>query len=346
MSKLIVPNSIIIIGATLYIDGVQFNYLQREYPYIITASTIKRFPRLDEHSLAKTVEIIKNLQSHSAIFILAKYYDKLLSHIEKLENISINYKENGVIATINNYSLRIKKIAPFNKLAESVYKSPINKFKVFGKEEELQRLEDELEKHAIIVKVLPTWYHLKIEDSIGEKILIEYAKKSSIKILPIPSVTAALIKYLKAKNKTISFAESCTGGLLSFKLTKKAGASDVFNGSIVSYSNEIKKQWLGVKEETLKQYGAVSKECVAEMLLGIEKKANADIAVAISGIAGPSGATENKDVGTVFIGVKNKEQTTIQEHHFCGDRNFIQEQAARKAIEMILYLEKDFFEFF
>ncbi len=345
MSKLIVPNNIIIIGATLYIDSVQFNYLQREYPYITTASTIKRFPRLDENSLEETLQLIKNLQEHSAIFVLAKYYDKLLSKIKELP-VEITQKENGVMVTINNYSLRIKKISLFNKLAESIYKSPINKFKVFGSQEELHELEDELEEHAIIVKILPTWYHLRIEDNIGEKILIEFAKKSSIKILPIPSVTAGLIKYLEAKKKTISFAESCTGGVLATKITKKPGASAVFNGSVISYSNDIKQKWLGVSKEVLEKYGAVSKECVEQMLNGIEKKANSDISVAISGIAGPTGETEDKRVGTVFIGVKNDKEMKIKEFLFCGDRNFIQEQAARKAIEMILYLEKDFFEFF
>ncbi len=343
MSKLLVPNNIIIIGATLYIDSVQFNYLQREYPYITTASTIRRFPRLDENSLKETLQIIRNLNAHTALFVLDKYYDSL---IEQLKDLSPMKKEHGVSFNINNYSLVIKKIPLFHKLAKSIYSSPINKFKVFGKEEELQKLEDKLEKHAVIVKVLPTWYHLKIEDSVGEKILIEFEKESSIKILPIPSVMAALIEYLKAKKKTISFAESCTGGLLASKLTKKPGASEVFHGSVVSYSNEIKANWLGVKEETLKKYGAVSKECVQEMLLGIEKMTNSDISVAISGIAGPTGATEDKKVGTVYIGVKNKEKTEIKEFLLCGDRNFIQEQAARVAIEMVLYLEEDFFEFF
>ena len=343
MSKLIVPNQIIIIGATLYIDSVQFNYLQREYPYITTANTIKKYPRLDKKSLEETLNIIQNINEHTTIFVLSKYYDILIEHLETFNPIP---KGHGVILHIKDYSVIIKRIPLFHKLAKSIYRSPVNKFKIFGKESELQKLEDTLEEHAIIVKVLPTWYHLRIEDSIGEKLLIEFAQKSSIKILPIPSVMSALIQYLEAKGKTISFAESCTGGLLATKLTKKPGSSRVFNGSVISYSNEIKANWLGVKEETLNKYGAVSKECVAEMLEGIEKMSQADISVAISGIAGPTGATETKEIGTVFIGVKNDQETTIKEYLFCGDRNFIQEQAARKAIEMILYLEKDFFDFF
>ncbi len=345
MSKLIVPTNIIIIGASLYMDSVQFNYLQREYPYLITATIIKRFPRLDLESLEETLKYIQKLNTHSAIFILEKYYDKLLEEVKKF-NFELNTKENTIVFHINSYLLVIKKISLFNKLPQSIYKSQINKFKVFGKEKILQKLEDNLENHAIIVKVLPTWYHLKIEDSEGEKILINFAKDNPIKILPIPSVMEGLIKYLKVNKKTISFAESCTGGLLASKFTKKPGASAVFNGSVISYSNDIKKSWLGVSKETLDIYGAVSKECVKEMLKGIEKMTNCDISVAISGIAGPTGETENKKIGTVFIGIKNNDKIEIKEFLLKGDRNFIQEQAARFAIEMILYSEKEFFEFF
>lgn len=108
---------------------------------------------------------------------------------------------------------------------------------------------------------------------------------------------------LKANEQTITTAESCTGGLVASMITKISGSSEIFNGSIVSYSNKIKNQELNVKNETLEKFGAVSVEVVNEMLNGVINKFDANFAIAISGIAGPNGGTKNKPVGTVVIGV-------------------------------------------
>ncbi len=117
------------------------------------------------------------------------------------------------------------------------------------------------------------------------------------------SVVESIVDILDSRGLTVTFAESCTGGKLASTFSEVSGLSRVFNGSVVSYSNGIKAQWLGVKESTLNRYGAVSRECVAEMLDGVLKLSSADCAVAISGIAGPTGGTLEKPVGTVFIGV-------------------------------------------
>ena len=147
--------------------------------------------------------------------------------------------------------------------------------------------------------------------------------------------TNTIINRLKQSNKTITFAESCTGGRIAAEFTAVSGASSILNGSVVSYANEIKSQWLGVKEETLIQYGAVSKETVEEMLTGILKMASADYAIAVSGIAGPTGGTNEKPVGTVYIGIKNNEHSVVQLHHFKGDRESIQKQATKRAITLL-----------
>jgi len=144
-----------------------------------------------------------------------------------------------------------------------------------------------------------------------------------------------IINRLKKSNKTVTFAESCTGGRIAAAFTSVSGASSVFNGSVVSYANEIKSQWLGVEEKTLIQHGAVSKETVEEMLTGVLKMALADYAIAVSGIAGPTGGTEEKPVGTVYIGVKNNNNTIVQLHHFKGDRESIQKQATKSAITLL-----------
>lgn len=147
--------------------------------------------------------------------------------------------------------------------------------------------------------------------------------------------TTDIINTLKENNQTITFAESCTGGRIAAEFTAISGASSVLMGSCITYANEIKSQWLGVKEQTLIKHGAVSKECVEEMLTGILKIASADHAIAVSGIAGPSGGTVEKPVGTVYIGIKNIHQTLVEVNHFEGDRESVQKQATHRAIELL-----------
>jgi len=105
-------------------------------------------------------------------------------------------------------------------------------------------------------------------------------------------------------------------------------------GSVVSYANEIKSEWLGVKEQTLIKYGAVSKECVEEMLRGVLKLAHADHGIAVSGIAGPTGGSDEKPIGTVYLGVNIKGTITIEQHLFSGDRESVQKQATDTAIAL------------
>ncbi|MBI3874088.1 MAG: CinA family protein [Arcobacter sp.] len=142
-------------------------------------------------------------------------------------------------------------------------------------------------------------------------------------------------KILRDNKYTLTCAESCTGGLIASKITEISGSSDIFKGSIVTYSNEIKEQELGVKKETMVNYGVVSIEVVSEMLVGVLKKFNATYAIAVSGVAGPNGGTDLKPVGTVVIGLMNIfGYKNIQQYHFTGDRKNIQLQS----MEMALYL--------
>jgi len=146
--------------------------------------------------------------------------------------------------------------------------------------------------------------------------------------------TTKIINTLKAKKETITFAESCTGGRIASAFTAISGASSILNGSVISYANEIKAEWLGVKEETLIKYGAVSRECVEEMLRGIQKMASADASIAVSGIAGPTGGSIEKPVGTVYLGILYKDKIIIEHHIFKGNREKVQEQAKDTAITL------------
>jgi len=144
-----------------------------------------------------------------------------------------------------------------------------------------------------------------------------------------------IIKTLASLNQTISFAESCTGGRIAASFTSIPGASSVLDGSVVTYSNAIKHTWLGVDNEILEKYGAVSSQCVAQMLEGIKNLSGANYVLAVSGIAGPDGGTEEKPVGTVYIGVQTPFAQEVFQCFFHGKREHIQEQSTAFAIEKI-----------
>jgi len=145
-----------------------------------------------------------------------------------------------------------------------------------------------------------------------------------------------LINELSKYNMTVSIAESCTGGLLSYQFTKSAGSSKVFTGSMITYANEIKTAWLGVGETDLARNGAVSEEVVSMMLDGIMNASNSHFSIAISGIAGPDGGSSEKPIGTVFVGVKHTSGIkNIQKLTLKGDRNLIQQGAAHNALRML-----------
>ena len=142
------------------------------------------------------------------------------------------------------------------------------------------------------------------------------------------------VRVLGDKHFTLGFAESCTGGLLSSYFTELAGVSQIFMGSVVSYDNKIKQKFLQVSEETLKTRGAVSTETAKQMAEGALKALESSVAVSVTGIAGPTGGSPQKPVGTVFIAVAGlKSETLAFEHHFDGDRKSIQLQSCIEAVK-------------
>lgn len=123
----------------------------------------------------------------------------------------------------------------------------------------------------------------------------------------------SLGKLLKEKKLTVSTAESCTGGLVASRITDISGSSDYFKEAYVTYANEIKHKNLGVSNETLEKYGAVSSECAFEMAQGLSKRTGCDVAICSTGIAGPTGGTAKKPVGLVYISVKFHDKIIIRE---------------------------------
>ncbi len=142
-------------------------------------------------------------------------------------------------------------------------------------------------------------------------------------------------KLLMAQKKTIAVAESCTGGEISSQLVRFPGISEVFLEGCVTYSNEAKMKRLGVSEETLAKFGAVSKETAIEMAEGIAKSAGAQIGIATTGIAGPDGGTEDKPVGLVYIGLYINGIVEAKEFHFAGNRNKVRERATFQALDWL-----------
>lgn len=145
-----------------------------------------------------------------------------------------------------------------------------------------------------------------------------------------------VIQLLARKGNTLAAAESLTGGGIGAALTAVPGSSAVYKGGVISYTNEIKRNVLGVRAELLEKYGAVSPWVAGEMVSSVRKLLNADIAVSVTGLAGPSGDEFGHPVGTVFIGYEDQQRSVVQHYLFEGDRDSVRSQTIEAALELIL----------
>jgi len=168
----------------------------------------------------------------------------------------------------------------------------------------------------------------KIESLLGDHIISIVDKKNK-------TMAEHVLGLLNDKNLKITMAESCTGGLISSLFTNISGSSQAFEAGFVTYSNEIKRTLLDVKTQTIEQHGAVSKEVVIEMAQGALKKSQANIAIAVSGIAGPSGGSVDKPVGSVWLAWGSKEK--IETQYFCikGNRKYFQTMVANRGLDLV-----------
>ena len=149
-------------------------------------------------------------------------------------------------------------------------------------------------------------------------------------------------KILKDRDLKLVAAESCTGGLIGSRITDVQGSSEYFLGSVVAYAYEIKVSVLGVKWDTLNTYGAVSREAVIEMARGARKTLNGDIAISASGVAGPSGGTAEKPVGTTWLGLSTPDGEWVRKFQFAGTREQNKASAATEALKFVLdYLHQN-----
>ena len=172
----------------------------------------------------------------------------------------------------------------------------------------LIRMQSKLSKKNIVEKIVE-----KIYNRVGDNIFGEDSER----------LESLIIDRLRKDKKTLSVAESCTGGLLADSFVNVSGASEVFMEGVVTYSNEAKMERLGVKKETLEKFGAVSPETAREMVLGLKT----DAGISVTGIAGPGGGTPEKPVGLVYMGIRNGNEISVEKKIFKGSRRKVRERA-------------------
>ena len=150
-----------------------------------------------------------------------------------------------------------------------------------------------------------------------------------------------VVGLLRKKNHKISFAESCTGGLLASSITSVSGSSKIFTLGLITYSNQAKIKTLKVPKRIILKYGAVSRETCLSMVKNLSKISMTNISVSITGVAGPRGGTKEKPVGLVFIGIKKGNKTLIKKYFFKNKkRNSIQKATVNKALNLVLSINK------
>ena len=154
----------------------------------------------------------------------------------------------------------------------------------------------------------------------------------------VDSLERAVIEFLRERGMTLACAESCTGGLISKRITDVSGCSDVFVGGCVTYANGAKMRLLGVKAETLEAFGAVSEQTAREMAVGVREALGADVGISVTGIAGPGGGTPEKPVGTVFVGISTEKGTQVRKLSLSAmrSRNYIRNVSSNHAFDIIL----------
>ncbi|MEW6685747.1 MAG: competence/damage-inducible protein A [Candidatus Edwardsbacteria bacterium] len=169
------------------------------------------------------------------------------------------------------------------------------------------------------------WLEKRIREKLGEKI---YGVAEE-------TLEEVIGRLLWQKKKTLAIAESCTGGLIGDRITNVPGSSNYFLGGVVAYSNEVKQKILGVPAEILRRYGAVSAQTAKKMAYGVRRLLNADIGLGITGIAGPSGSSNEKPIGLVYISLNTKEQYQVEWHKFLGTRKIIKQKFAQAGLDLI-----------
>lgn len=359
--------TLIIVGKSLKINKAFLEYIDSQISLHVEMPSQKIFIDKNENHLFESLDnIIKQseqiliIASKDSFNIVSKIIATLNEDVLELKDETLvpsraqRYEHNSYLIEYENKNINILKAIENKKLPKILlaHKKSSTQFSLIGLDEDsakilLEPLTDTYEIKLTTTSMVEGWSY--IEASAYKYGNIESFLKSVKSLFPDkyienPDILAHIVKSLKVAGKTVSTAESCTGGAIAAMITSIEGSSEVFNGGIVSYSNSIKKAWLGVSEDTFKNYGAVSELCIREMLEGVLKRSLADYALAVSGIAGPAGGSESKPVGTVFVGARaNNGDILIERLLLCGDRAYIQKQSCFHALKLLLHVGKEVF---
>lgn len=355
-----------IIGDEIIINENYKEYIYRKYEekfkeiqeIKILNKTDKELPFILEE-LIKEYDFITIFSANEHYPIIAKIIATLnddnlvLKEDTLVANKALSFSKNSFFTKINDKSINLLKISSEEKLPKLLgeVKLDFEYFCIFDmdKESVVLLLQTITKSYEINIKANSLLSNLTIIKASS----LQYGQLTSFiqgvqKIFgakfflgddPIKFISEQLIK----QNLKISFAESCTGGLCASEITKIEGISQIFEGSIISYSNRIKNEWLGISESVLEDNGEYSERCIYFMLKGIFKTAKPDFAIAISGVVGKDDIKNIKS-GTIFIGVMYKDGTYLQERlSLQGDREYMRKQAVMASFCLLMKLKPQFF---
>ena len=358
---------LLILGDDIKINTPFLNYIFKSYILKFgELGDIKFIDKNDKNiieniiNLSKIYKYITIFSSDENYHLIAKILASLNDDLLEIKfedtltpSLAINSKEGSFLVSLNDCDINLVKANPLNKLSEFlIRKNNLDlKFYIYGfKFEDVEAVFKEFEtkfnteisitrysKFVIFAKAISK----KFSDLNGlrDELLNTFINR----VIFEENLAMFIVSRLKNAKLKLSFAESCSCGLMASKIGEISGASQVFDGSLVTYSNEIKHLWLDVNNETLNEFGAVSKECVNEMLKGVLKTTGADFSMAISGIAGPNGGSEDKPVGTVIIGASSTEKQIVEKFFIKGDRNYIRNESVNIAFSLLLEVGSEIF---
>ncbi len=349
----------------LYNDALQ-EYALRQAKKLSDTITSIRFYKDGENSLFLDLEAMLQEKKDTLIIASKQNFPTIGKIISTITEDNLVLKEGMLIPSQaslfedNSYLIEYKG-ARVNILSlDEMQKMPVVLLEDERKSAVIQLFGEDENSARVLLDTLSQTYDVKLEFvTLIEgwlEVYIETKKHGNVaefihsvkqllpkKIVAAGNIMTYIIETLAQQNKTITFAESCTGGLLTYFLTRNNGASKILDGSLITYSNEIKASWLAVDRDTLETFGAVSYETVEQMSEGAMSVSEADFAISVSGIAGDTGGTPQKPVGTVYIGVRSKTEH-IEEHLLLkGDRNYVQYQSVLYAIKLLLLNNKEVF---
>lgn len=359
--------TLVIIGKSLQINKPYLDYIDTQISLHVEAPTKKIFLDKTDNNLFDILENILD-EADQVLLLASKDTFNLVNKaictinedvLEVKDNMLLPskaklYKNGSFLIDYKNKDINIIEAIENQTLPQILLtcKSESTLFSLIGIDEDstkilLSPLADTYEVKLTSSSLIEGWSIIEAQaNKYGdlENFLKAVQSLFPEKFIQNENVIEHIVQSLQVADKTVSVAESCTGGQIASMITKISGSSQVFNGSVVSYSNDIKKAWLGVSDETFKSYGAVSELCVREMMEGTLKTSLADFAMATSGIAGPEGGTKDKPVGTVYVGARDKAGNILVERLLLhGNRNYIQKQSCYHAFKLLLEVGKDFF---